>query len=259
MRYLGCFFGFSRIKLLVKTFIRVSLLDNDMADTCHQCGNEYKEIGKHWSWSECDYESLSQHQHEVVVGLLMGDGGLNWSNDKPYVQVAMTTPNYLEYLSQSIFPTCSGNVALIQTAADCAERDRNSGMNPTANKENYSDLYKVQTMSHPDLTQYNSWYSTGKKVFPPDIELTPTTLKHWYCGDGSLIDNGASKIALHNERKNEDKIKKVFRRVGLTISNWYSGGSCTNITFRGDEAEAFFNYIGEPLPDFSRKWPEQRC
>jgi len=230
-----------------------------MVDLCHWCGNEYKEIGKHWAWSGCDYERFSDHQHEIITGLLLGDGGLNWVNSNPYVQVGMTAPNYLEYLSTKKFPTLSGGVALIQTAEECATRDRKSGFNPAADKEDYSDLYKWQTMSHPDLQRYKSWYSTGSKVFPSKIELTPTALKHWYCGDGSLRRGSTPLISLSNEYGNEDKIVQIFNRAGFTDFRLErraesSSVDLLQIVFSGNSSERFFNYVSSPPPDFAYKW-----
>jgi len=232
-------------------------------DTCHQCGNEYKRISTHWTSGSCSHPELSEHQHEVIVGLLMGDGYLATDKKNPYMQVRMTSPDYLNCLSEDVFSIISNGVHLKRTATECAQRDRESGFNEDAKAENYSDIYEFRTMCHPGLQKYEKWYSTGEKVFPTDIKLTPTTLKHWFCGDGCLVNSKWPKITLCNESSEEEKINNLFNEAGLSDFFWNktqkrnSGVKMASIYFREEGARKFYDYIGEPLPGFSYKWPEK--
>ena len=40
---------------------------------CPECGEKFKGIDTHWYKSSCNYPPISQHQKEVIIGLLMGD------------------------------------------------------------------------------------------------------------------------------------------------------------------------------------------
>jgi len=103
-------------------------------------------------------------------------------------------------------------------------------------------------------------------VWPEDIELTPTVLKHWYCGDGHWHNSEANNcisIAMANEISNTNKIDEIFRNVGIQAPSNYSsserkGGSFTcNADFTVEQSKELWEYMGKPLPDFEYKWPER--
>jgi len=226
-------------------------------DTCHECGREYQKIAMHWRQSSCAYPDLSDYQHDVVVGLLMGDGSLVRETVSPSVNVIMTTKSYLQHLSTDCFPVCSGGVYLRFTSEEAAAQVRRSGWHDDAKAKDYSDIYQFTTMCHPELERYESWYLTGEKVFPENIELTPTSLKHWYVGDGCLERGKDPKITTCNEFESKEKINSMFYKVGLTGFYWNEADK--SIRFREEGTENFFNYVGrDPLPGFEYKWPEQQ-
>jgi len=232
-----------------------------MGDVCSQCGTEYQIIASHWSRGSCEYPSFTDHQREIITGLLMGDGSINRRNNKnPRIQCNMISPNYLKYIDGE-FGVFGNGVSLAKTAEENAKHSRNSGFRPNAKKENYSDVYRWQSMSHPELQKFADWYSTGKKVWPSDIELTPTVLKHWYCGDGHWNNSETNNyivISMANEVENTDKVNKMFENVGLPSPNNYntSGIKCDAV-FTAEQSKELWEYMGEPLPDFEYKWPEK--
>jgi len=232
-----------------------------MGNVCQQCGNEYQKIAQHWSkGSSCGFPSFTDHQREVITGLLMGDGCIDTTNKNPYIKVKMISPNYLEYIADE-FGVLGGEVSLKMTAAESAKANRDSGFRPNAKTENYSDVYLWYSMSHPTLVEFAEWYSSGKKVWPADIELTPTVLKHWYCGDGYWHNSGSNshiQIAMANEVDNTEKVDQMFRNVGLpTPSNYSISETYCDANFTVEQSKELWEYMGEPLPDFEYKWPEQ--
>jgi hypothetical protein len=231
---------------------------------CPECGKEYKNLGMHWSWNPEHRPSFTQHQKEIVTGLLMGDGTINRGGKNPHIQCEMVSPNYLEYINNSF--GCLGNyVSLKSTAEESAERVRNSGFDEGAKSENYSDTYFWRSRSHPELQEFAEWYSTGKKVWPMDIELTPTVLKHWYCGDGCWrnSNNNNIQISMSNEIENQDKVSQMFEKVGLPSPSNYSiserkdGSKTCSARWTVEQSKELWKYMGEPLPDFKYKWPEE--
>jgi len=255
------FFLYLNTRSQSNTFLYIGYLYYSMGDVCQQCGNEYKSIGQHWSQnSSCSHPSFTNYQKEIITGLLMGDGSINNCGKNPYIRVGVISPNYLEYVSDQ-FGVLGGEVCLRQTAEESAKHDRDRGFSPNAKKENYSDVYFWQSMCHPELQKFADWYSSGKKVWPADIELTPTVLKHWYCGDGYWDNNHYNnhiRIAMANEIDNTDKVDQMFRNVGLPVpSNYAISESNCVATFTVEQSKELWKYMGEPLPDFEYKWPER--
>lgn len=48
------------------------------------------------------------------------------------------------------------------------------------------------------FVEYIRWYGTGKKRVPMDLKLSPTSILHWYMGDGEL-SNDPVRIDFHTE------------------------------------------------------------
>jgi len=226
-----------------------------MSKTCPKCGDDFKSLGGHLSRSSCDYPELSDNQHQIVTGVLMGDGCIDTSGaGKPYLQIESITEPYLQYLDNEL-GVFSNGVKFVKSAEDSAESNRESGFHQNAVSENYNDVYKLSTMRAPCFEEFLGWYDTGKKEFP-EIEVTPTILKHWYACDGSLNtheNSGSIEISAKNERDNLEDMKDSFSNEGLPEPELYGYGY---LNFDVESSKLLLEYMGEPLPGFEYKW---RC
>lgn len=219
---------------------------------CPTCNKEYKRLGSHWRYNPKHRPLLTNKQKDIIKGLLMGDGSLDIENLS--VKVECISKNYLKYL-KNIFHSLSCDVSLKRTAEESAKRVRDNGFRPKANKENYSDMYLWYTRKIPELEQFVSWYTDVGKVWPEDIELTPTVLKHWYCGDGHKDGRGRISIYTSNEYDNGEKLKKYFKDVDLPTPRVYeSDRGDMSLNFNRNQSKILLEYMGNPLPDFEYKW-----
>jgi hypothetical protein len=206
---------------------------------------------------------MSEKQLNIATGLMMGDGNIDsYKGRTPKLRVNMISPNYLKYID-SEFGIFGNNVSMTRTAEENAKHCRDTGFVTNAKKENFSDVYRWTSMAHPDLLELSTWYKSGKKVWPQDIELNPTILTHWYCGDGSLDTFGGNQsisIAISNEGENTDKIDKMFQNVGLPSPNNYKyweredGSIKCDAVFTKPQTNELLEYMNGPLPDFNYKF-----
>jgi len=236
-----------------------------MTVECPQCGENFELVGSHWSQSStCDYPRLTQKQREITVGLLMGDGNVDQKGGyNPRIRSEMASKDYLKYID-SQFGILGVGVSLSSTAEESCKQRQDRGFN--AQPENYSDVYIWRSRHHPEFKQFAEWYSSGKKVWPEDIELTPTVLKHWYCGDGSWDDSGSHsriQIAMSNEVENTQKVDEIFEKSSLPSPSNYNiydrndrKKDCT-AQFTKEQSEELWKYMGKPLPSFQYKWPKR--
>jgi hypothetical protein len=223
-----------------------------MTEICHDCGNEYEVVAQHWSMSDCSHPRLTETQQEILTGILMGDGCCTTVSRNPLITVSMTSPEYLSYVDD-MFPVIGNGVSLSMSAEQSAQNKRKHYDN--VNEDEYNDVYEWRTKANPNLNQYQNWYKSGKKVFPNEIELTPTVLKHWYCGDGHTQKIGnyyKASIATVCERNNVEKIENMFQNTQLPQPDWWTNHE---MHWTKENSTKIFEYMGEPLPDFQYKWP----
>lgn len=232
-----------------------------MSNICPKCGDRFKSLGHHWRYRNSHRPDLSDEQMEILTGMVMGDATVHRPNGNAHIACEMINHKYLDYIDTK-FPLLSQGVKKKHTAEQSANRARQSGFRPNANPDNYSDMYYWSCKAHPQLNEFKEWYTAGSKTWPKDIKLTPITLKHWYCNDGSLEVRGNNislSIGLSNEADNKDKVNSMFNTVGLPKPSWndytdVEGYRNAQIYFGVEESRELLSYMGEPLPGFKYKW-----
>jgi len=229
------------------------------------CG-EYEHIGQHWSKGEvCSEPLLSQNQKEIITGCLMGDRYVDYTDKNPSFGIIVCNEEYLEYLDE-IFGVFTTGVRVENTAQESVEKAHKYNFRPNAKVENYSEQYILSTRNLEQIKEFADWYSSGNKVFPENIKLTPIVLKHWYVCDGSYQIKEESKrgniiISMNNEREFKDKIESYFEKyVGVSVDRWREyktdkGRIDCSAVFHADTTEQLLEYMGSPLPGFKYKWP----
>jgi hypothetical protein len=228
----------------------------DSWPSCPECGERYKRLGGHWKANPDHRPELTEYQHNVVVGVLMGDGHIKQDTSTSYLQVNITESQYLGYLDDIFGILSTSNIHVTRTAEEVAEHTVKTGFSDSATQESCKDVYNWRTRNHPVFNEYRKWYSSGSKVFPDDILLSPVVLKHWYCCDGNLNtheNRGTVRIGLSNEFENKKKIESYFIKSGLPKPSWDKN----QIWFRVGESEELLEYMGDPLPGFEYKWPDR--
>lgn len=205
---------------------------------CPSCGDSFAALGKHWRYSPDHRPELTEQQHDILTGLLMSDGTI-WKDgdDNPQFQANMIEKDYLCWLD-SLLGVLSLGVELRDDATESTNR-----------------VYSWRTRNIPELQQYQSWYKSGKKVWPPDIELSPTVLTHLYVGDGHYHESGYVEIGVNNEARNVDKLKAYFTDVGLPEPDYRESTGVHKLVWSVEESKVLFEYMDEAPPGFDYKFP----
>lgn len=229
-----------------------------MSSICEYCNTdkEYERIGKHWYYSPSHRPNITETQHEIVTGLVMGDGCIDKRGDNANLKVSMINKRYLDYLDKLFGPLSQG-VHKKSTAEQAAEHSIVEDADP----KNYNKLYEFRTTVHPELNRYNKWYQSGKKIWNLE-KITPTVLKHFYVCDGCLKESNSITIAMSNEIDRRESFETLMEEAGLpSPSNWniyerkvYGGKHC-KAQWTKEQTMSLFEYMGEAPPGFERKWP----
>jgi hypothetical protein len=212
----------------------------------------------HWALSSCDPVEYCSHHIELIEGLLLSDGTVTDNPPNSKFQIGSTNKEFLDWL-QSAFGVFSGTVNLSESAADIAERNKNTEFSTNADLELYNDYYRFRTMASEKLNPIrDAWYTDGKKSIPDNFKLTPRKLKMWYVGDGSLRHkhkDRSCRVSISNSTFEDNRCIKILQEINIDAS---SSSSNDHILLSVENTERFFRYVGAPVPGFQYKWPETK-
>ena len=221
--------------------------NDDGEKRCYECGEYYKSIGHHWNQSGCSYPSVSDYQHELITGLMLGDG--NFDNNNSTFRIYMANKTFIKWLWDEM--------GYITTSTVGHQTDINGF------SEGYGkDQYKVNTHPTPELFEYGMWYDTGEKLYPNDLQLTPLILKLWYVSDGGInhkFENQTSNIYISKElgtNKIENLLHQMFSELGWQFNRYEYENGADKMLFNIEDSREMWNYMGDPLPGFEYKWPD---
>jgi len=142
---------------------------------------------------------------------------------------------------------------------------RGFGIEDTDKIREYQDhrygtfIYRYSSRSYPELLEIRKWfYPDGIKVIPTGMKLTPTLLRQWYIGDGTLArspkpyEKPYMKIAAC-AFQSDDVAKAVEKINNLGIIARHHAGNIIYISPKS--ARDFLNYIGpSPVECYQYKW-----
>jgi hypothetical protein len=209
---------------------------------CPTCGKEFESLGTHFRYHDHRPE-ITDKQHEIITGLLMGDGSLgyrNRGNSNSFLSVKMRNEEFIDHLIELFDPL-----------------SRNKVIDPL----NGTDYYKFETRSHPELNEYREWYQPDKVW--PEIEVTPTVLKYLYVSDGTYdtdYSHDRIMIAAAKEGSESEKVERMFEQSGYPVSRTYhyerEGRSDDyQLWFDVPTTKKMFKDMGDAPPGFEYKWP----
>ncbi len=187
----------------------------------------------------------------------MGDGTIHSPSSTKNVRLEVTNINktFLEWLDEKL-SWLSNGVALKRTAMQIREENRKSNYDRFSSL-NYEirDQYVLTTARHPELNEFEEWYTNQQKRFPDKLRLSPRILKAWYVCDGNLIwgNKGHTRpqvwISVENESDRPGYVNSLFEPT--PIDPKFNGG---RLMLTSDETEWFFDYVGAPPSGFEYKF-----
>lgn len=198
---------------------------DERGGTCSQCTRQFQTLARHWSENQqCEFRSLSDHQREIVRGLLLGDGSLE-SNDLTYLRCGSKRRAHAEWLAEELGWLARG------VTVDAG------------------DTYRLRTMSHPNLGRYWTWTEAPSTGY----SLTPTAARVWYACDGTISFAGASDVpqitfAASSDAKRE-AVAQLLSQRGFEPLTWDR-----RVALPREQTKPWLNWIDDPAPGSEYKW-----
>jgi hypothetical protein len=137
--------------------------------------------------------SLSEVQHEIVVGTLLGDGSMRCkTNALLEINHSFDQRSYVEWKYR--------HLADLVTTPPRVRRGNGSRV-----------ACRFVTRSLPALTPYfQLFYGRGRKAVP-DLELSPLTLAVWFMDDGCRSRNAVYLNTQQFDRTSQERLLRLLR------------------------------------------------
>jgi len=185
---------------------------------------------------------------EVLDGELLGDGAYAWSSSKNSARFDMTVAKTNEAHVELLHGILSKQMPLKLAPS--------TGWYLWKGQKIISDRMRMTSLFSSSLAnQKLRWYPDGKKKqAPDDLVLTPTVLRHWYYGDGSMC----SGIMLCSERYTDDVLEGLrakLRAPGFETKRYLAHGRRGRLHMGMKDSRRFLEFIGPcELDCYRHKW-----
>jgi hypothetical protein len=214
--------------------------------TCPICGRTDEQLPHHWNSGSCPWPNVTRRQHELVIGLLLGNAAISGDSANEYLQLVATNQTFatwvfeeLDWLSDSLV--------------------RVDPPKPTDQTEHaLNHCYRVRTRVHPELASYRKWdNASSEKRIPLHLDLPARSARVWYACSGELHwqDDGyplAVFTACDDKRAN--RIAGLIERAEFEPTR-----TGTQVRLPPRETRAFLEWIGDPVPGVGYKWTTERA
>lgn len=210
---------------------------------CYDSERRKKIKNGDWEFNAPMPDTLTDVQHQVLVGGLIGDFHLyNYDHHKTNgisVGRAIKDLRYLEYQYSLFKDFCSDTIHIEDTFDKRTQKTYTS--------------CRFRTRCAPVFVPYRTkWYPEGIKIVPEDLELTPLICAIWFCDDGSAVREGDSlQLSLYTDGFQ----KKEVEFLSELLQNKFGDGFVVQL--KSDEKfyirmrkEAGFNFIDYITPVF---------
>lgn len=198
---------------------------------------------------------LTQHEKEVIDGLLLSDASLQRRSATARFGLVTIHKEFSQHVSE-----------LLSVKSKFYYKEAHEGTCkgvPVHSKESYP-LYTLRDIAFNEL--HEKWYPNGKKIVPEYLKLSPTIVKYWFYGDGcsSYVGLNSVKLKFSTESFTLTECKRLTNMLSMM-----SGAKFTPYKVRADQyvlacqrmqcVNLFFDYIGQSdLKCFDYKWKRPR-
>jgi len=186
---------------------------------------------------------LSDNGTEIITGEMLGDGCIvSKSPHSARFEYGVSDESHRDWLTDMLREE-SFDLHIFETMQ---------------NKWKNSIRYRITTLSYSCLRDiYETWYTgpslkytsgdNPSKRVPSEIKLTPTTILHWWLGDGSISHNANQVRIATNGFTDDDRdiLIEALSSTDIEAVAWKNG----NIGIKAGSRDRFFDYMADPPVD----------
>ena len=188
---------------------------------------------------------ISKRVQQVIDGELLGDGCILKKSAQANFSFSNSKREYAEWLAK-IF----ADEGILLQGTGVREENYYHKYH-----DKYYTRYAFRTLCSQEFTSLeHKWYNDRIKIIPEDIKITPTTMLHWYLGDGTLPKKEFAILCTDCFTKKE--ISFLIKQMNILIGIKASLLDKENRIFiPKTSVPVFLEYIGAPpVKSLDYKW-----
>jgi len=209
-------------------------------EICPGCGKAFDTITLHWVSYPGHRPRMSQHQHDIVFGLILGGSSIHTGNKTPSLEFRTQRRRFAVWVAESL-GWLFGSLRRVP---------------PMTDRGKYH-AYVPRTKAHPGFERYVPWYDDGGREIPTSREIRRLAARAWYAkaavpswsGEGNT--RGTQFSAAQEPKKSW--VGAFLRTLGHDPT--YRGTSWMLTTA---ETHDLIRYVGGPVPGAEYKWALDR-
>ena len=157
--------------------------------TCPVCGQTDERLPRHWSSESCSWPDVTRRQHDLVIGLLLGNATISGESANKCLQLVATNRTFATWIFEEL-----------DWLADSLVRiDPPNSPDQTEHAANH--CYRVRARTHPKLMTYRErGDASGEKRVPLHLDLPVRSACVWYACSGELHWQDDSTLRQYSPR-----------------------------------------------------------
>lgn len=142
---------------------------------------------------------LTSRQHELLVGMLLGDAHLERQSGQPVARLKVEhAVSQMEYVQWKYSEWREWVLTPPQT------KEKSNRLGTVSNNEWFT------TVSHAEFETYRAWFYDGnRKRIPPDLTLSALGLAVWFMDDGSRKSRECRGLYLNTQSFRSEEIETL--------------------------------------------------
>jgi len=205
---------------------------------CPTCDRERERLSRHWSSALCSTPTVSDRQHELITGLLLGNGSVQGNGENKHFQISTRWRPFADWIFNELDWLSHSIVRIDPDRMDHGHR------------------YVVRTHAHSALTRYRSCYDgDGKHLPSPEsIPFSSRVGRAWWATAGGLQWHGeyATQRTGTISAEADDRAQRVvalFEAVGLEPTR-----AGARVQLPPKQVTGWLDWIDDPVPGIEYKW-----
>jgi hypothetical protein len=182
-----------------------------------------------------------------MEGLLLGDADVKRGTNGSIFRIRVTNERFLEWVSARLSPLSRG-VFLSASAKTQKESALRAGLDGASEDSEFSDLYGLRTVTHPQVDDLADWYSSGQKRYPDSI--TEEMLRMWYVTDGNIHPYGM-RLTCDAQLDKKEEVKEMIQSIDYI--DGVSFNKDGTIVIPAEQSREFYRRTKAPS-GFEYKW-----